>query len=76
MVLVCMTNKTAESIRVEIPYGYELNFNHEWEFKAYIIDKLRGAGIPAGLFSGDVTRGTLEEFKDDCNACYVFLWRE
>lgn len=76
MGLVCMTKKNAESIRVEIPYGYGLNFDSEREFKAYVVDKLRGAGIPAGLFSGGVTRGTLEEFKDDCNACYVLLWRE
>jgi hypothetical protein len=70
-----MTKRNADSVRVEIPYGYELNFNHEWQFKAYIIDKLRGAGIPVGL-SGDVTRGTLKESKDDCNACYVFIWSE
>lgn len=76
MVLVCMTNKTADVVRVEIPYGYELNFNREWEFQAYIVAKLRGAGIPVGLLSGGVTRGTLEEFKDDSNACYVFIWRE
>lgn len=71
-----MTKKNADAIRVEVPYGYELNFNREWEFKVYIIDKLRGAGIPVGLLSGGVTRGTLEEFKDDSNACYVFIWRE
>jgi hypothetical protein len=71
-----MTKRNADISRVEIPYGYELNFNHERQFKAYIIDKLRGAGIPVGLLSGDVTRGTLKESKDDCNACYVFIWSE
>ena len=71
-----MTKRNADTVRVEIPYGYELNFNRERQFKAYIIDKLRGAGIPVGLLSGDVTRGTLKENKDDCNACYVFIWSE
>lgn len=71
-----MTKRNADAIRVDIPYGCGLNFKREWQFKAYIVDKLRGAGIPVGLLSGCVTRGTLEEFKDDSNACYVFIWRE
>ena len=71
-----MTKKNADAIRVEVPYGYDLNFDCEWKFKLYIIDKLRDAGIPVGTLSGAVTRGTLKEFKDDCNACYVFIWSE
>lgn len=76
MGLVCMTNKTADTINVVVPKSSRYGFYNHFEYKFYVIDKLRAAGIPINPLTGEVTKGELLMWEDQPNHCFNYMWGE